>query len=73
VTAKLILLRVQLSNEKIVQSAALPALETKSAVVPVFIQFRLEFGETGKTCRPPRALAIRKIWAVSATEFNSLF
>jgi hypothetical protein len=54
----LILLRVRLSNEKICQSATLPSLlrfrrahrladfEKNSAVVPAFIQFRLEFGET---------------------------
>jgi hypothetical protein len=51
----LILLRVRLSNEKIRQSAALPALEssekltadllTKPAVVTLFILFGLEFGE----------------------------
>jgi hypothetical protein len=53
--AMLILLKVWLSNEKIRQSAAFPALyaqesaqpiETKSAVVNAFIHFRLELGET---------------------------
>jgi|688.fasta_scaffold1799375_1 hypothetical protein len=54
----LILLRVWLSNEKIRQSVTRPLklresvhtvdLETKPAVVPAFIQFRLEFGETVK-------------------------
>ncbi len=50
-----ILFRNQLSNEKIRQSAALPVLSTlgkftaelltKPAVVPAFIEFRLEFEE----------------------------
>jgi hypothetical protein len=53
----LILLRVRLSNKKVRQSATLDILsslgrahtddiETKPAVVPAFVQFRLEFGET---------------------------
>ncbi len=51
----LILFGVRISNEKIRQSAALPALEsneeliadllTKAAVVPAFTLFGLEFGE----------------------------
>ncbi len=44
-------------------------LNKKSAVVPAITKFGLGVWGNRNTRRPPKALVIRYIWAVSATEF----